>query len=600
MPDAAITAHEQLMLELVNRARLDPLAEALRLGASNVAALGLPGASLAPLAGNAQLALSSAVHSEWMLATDTFSHTGANGSSAGDRMEAAGYVFAGSWTWGENLAYRTSGGTMNVTQAVLDLHRALFFSDGHRANILSGNFRELGIGQEFGSFRGANATTITQNYARSGPDLFLTGVVYDDLNGDAFYTVGEGRGGTVIATATGMATSAGPGGYAATMTGGAQTVTITTPLGVQSVIRLDSVTGNVKLDIVDNAVVMVSASASLISGLTSLRALGTADLALTGNDAANLLTGNSGNNRFDVGAGNDTVIGGGGTDTAVIRGAAAQLSVNVDGARVTIAGPDGTDTYIGMTYFDLDGQQLDLAGLVAAIASADQPATAGWPTGGITGTLVTNLPGSLNHLSLGEDSFAAPGQADGSVGTAGDPGFADVASYADGAALHLGLLMGTSSDNRIDVGHGDHVIWAGAGNDTVHGAGGDDWILGGNGDDQIFGGDGDDLILGGDGNDTLSADAGSDTLWGGEGADVFLFSPVTDTGRVLVLDFDPGVDRIGLSGFGLSPAMLMSWLNPSTVAEAGMAGTVLGLNGREIVLLDVAPEQMTAWDFIVI
>ncbi len=47
-----------------------------------------------------------------MLNTDVFSHTGANGSSAGGRVSAAGYAFTGAWTWGENIAWRGTTGTL--------------------------------------------------------------------------------------------------------------------------------------------------------------------------------------------------------------------------------------------------------------------------------------------------------------------------------------------------------------------------------------------------------------------------------------------------------------------------------------------------------
>jgi uncharacterized protein YkwD len=79
-----------------------------------------------------------------MLATDTFSHTGANGSSPGDRMTAAGYAFGGSWSWGENISIRW-GGTQAINQATIDaFHDGLFRSPGHRDNIEDAGFREIG------------------------------------------------------------------------------------------------------------------------------------------------------------------------------------------------------------------------------------------------------------------------------------------------------------------------------------------------------------------------------------------------------------------------------------------------------------------------
>lgn len=77
-------SYEQYMLELIN-------AERAKVGAQ-------------PLAFDSDLNESAENHSAWMIATDTFSHRGAGGSDAGDPMEDAGYVFSGSWTWGENIA----------------------------------------------------------------------------------------------------------------------------------------------------------------------------------------------------------------------------------------------------------------------------------------------------------------------------------------------------------------------------------------------------------------------------------------------------------------------------------------------------------------
>ena len=101
-----MTPNEQYLLGLVNRARLDPIGEAKRFGIDLNQGLSpgtLNGSAKPVLAANDLLNVSADAHSLWMLETDTFSHTGANGSTAGQRMEAAGYAFTGSWTWGEKL-----------------------------------------------------------------------------------------------------------------------------------------------------------------------------------------------------------------------------------------------------------------------------------------------------------------------------------------------------------------------------------------------------------------------------------------------------------------------------------------------------------------
>lgn len=200
------TAQEVLVVELVNRARANPEAEATRLGIGlNDGITGTPitAAAKQPLAHNLLLIDAARVHSLWMLNEDIFSHTGANNSTPTERMLAAGYAFNGSWTSGENIAWGgTTGSSINLTSYAVSQHEGLFKSPGHRVNILNANFRELGVGQKQGYFstNGNNylASMLTQNFARSGSSYYLTGVVYNDTNNNDFYDVGEGMSGVTI------------------------------------------------------------------------------------------------------------------------------------------------------------------------------------------------------------------------------------------------------------------------------------------------------------------------------------------------------------------------------------------------------------------
>ncbi|MGF1478970.1 MAG: CAP domain-containing protein [Cyanophyceae cyanobacterium] len=190
------TDYEQYMLEMINRARSKPTGEAEQfdIGLNQGLSSGtISGTSKPPLAFNTDLIDAAREHSRWMLNTNTFSHKGAGGSNAGDRMEAAGYEFNGSSRWGENIAWRGTTGTPQQEAYVTRLHESLFESSGHRKNILQEDFREIGVGLSTGKFKEYNAVMATQNYAKSGSSTFLTGVVYDDaIVDDDFYTVGEG------------------------------------------------------------------------------------------------------------------------------------------------------------------------------------------------------------------------------------------------------------------------------------------------------------------------------------------------------------------------------------------------------------------------
>jgi len=187
------------MLELINPARLDPLAEATRLGIGlndGQAAGTLVGTARQVLAPNRFLDDSAQDQSIRQLGHDLFSHTGVSGSSAGDRMASAGCAFSGNWTWAETISRTGTAGTLDPTGAIPAQHDSLFISAGHRQNILSDAFREIGTGQEIGMVisSGAkfNASMVTQNFARSGSAVLVTGVACDDADQDGFHSLGEG------------------------------------------------------------------------------------------------------------------------------------------------------------------------------------------------------------------------------------------------------------------------------------------------------------------------------------------------------------------------------------------------------------------------
>ncbi|MEM6610713.1 MAG: carboxypeptidase regulatory-like domain-containing protein [Cyanobacteria bacterium P01_C01_bin.72] len=199
------TAQEQFLLELINRARLDPLGEASSFGIDLNDGLD-PGTISAdpkqPLAFNFLLNDAANFHSQWMLDNQKFQHAGENNSRANERMIDAGYQFTGSWTWAENLGTVGTTGTLNVNNAILQVNEGLFKSFSHRENTLNPNLREVGLATLPGNFQGFNSLLVTENFAKSGSDIFLTGVAFDDLvQDDSFYSIGEGLGGIeVIAT----------------------------------------------------------------------------------------------------------------------------------------------------------------------------------------------------------------------------------------------------------------------------------------------------------------------------------------------------------------------------------------------------------------
>ncbi|MDO8377787.1 CAP domain-containing protein, partial [Phenylobacterium sp.] len=162
---ATPTAQEQLFLELINRARLDPLGEAVRYGIDLNAGLTAGTISTAQkqvLTFNELLNDSADGHTAWMLSTGLFQHAGPGNNTAGQRMAAAGYNFSGSPSmWGENLAWAGSSAAIDVNAYVLTLHKNLFLSAAHRTSTMKEGFKEIGVGATAGSFGGYNSLVVT-------------------------------------------------------------------------------------------------------------------------------------------------------------------------------------------------------------------------------------------------------------------------------------------------------------------------------------------------------------------------------------------------------------------------------------------------------
>src|SRR4051812_39987037 len=97
---ATPTPEEQFMLELINRARANPLQESYRARVGlneGLAPHPLSPAARQPLAFNVNLISAARQHSQWMLTAKSFSHTGDKGSAPQARMSSAGYPGTSTW-----------------------------------------------------------------------------------------------------------------------------------------------------------------------------------------------------------------------------------------------------------------------------------------------------------------------------------------------------------------------------------------------------------------------------------------------------------------------------------------------------------------------
>jgi len=121
---------EQRMFELLNAERVQ--------------------AGLPPLIMEQSLVEVSRLHGSDMFRRGYFSHITPEGLSASDRADEAGVNYE---KYGENLAY-----TPDVTMA----HTGLMRSERHRRNILSGEFKKVGIGVQNA---GSNGLIFVQNFS---------------------------------------------------------------------------------------------------------------------------------------------------------------------------------------------------------------------------------------------------------------------------------------------------------------------------------------------------------------------------------------------------------------------------------------------------
>lgn len=501
-----MTPAEQFLLESINRARLDPLGEARRFGIDLNQGLTpgkLDGNARQPLASNSLLNEAAAQHSLWMLENDIFSHTGAQGSTAGDRMKKAGYVFEGSWSWGENISWSGSTGTISLDTEIGKQHHSLFLSPGHRVNMLEGFFGEAGVAQEAGPFTDGltyNASMVTENFARSGDKLFLTGVIYSDSDTDNFYSIGEGVGGTGIRTAAASTNSTLAGGYALALDPSpaieARFVRSSAP---EIVFKVDLSTANAKVDLVDGIRLESSAHLTLISGATVATLLGTGSLNLTGSDTADRLTGNKGANKITGGLGNDTIDGAAGADS--MAGGAGNDTYHVrDRGDVVVETASGG---VDIVHSHLPSYTLH--------AQVEQAWIMNTQAASLTGNELSNFihagkGDNLIHGGGGNDTVSYLEAVDGSKGV--------VVSLALGTAQ---ATVGSGLDTLISIEHlhGSNLA------DKLTGDGGVNTLYGYNGNDSLDGGSGHDRMIGGKGDDAYHLRDGGDTAveFAGEGTD---------------------------------------------------------------------------------
>jgi Ca2+-binding RTX toxin-like protein len=373
-----MTQTEQLWLEMTNRARLDPAAEAARLGITlntflPAGANGSPitGDPREPLAGNNTLQHVAENHAGTVLnkliadkALDFNAHDGAGDGTPMQRIHDGGYA-QNALANGEFFRPEAAGWantTFALTQAQLQQmvasnHDGLFIDDpkntfgdaaGHRLGMLATDVKEVGVGTVTGTYTTTDGVTLNnlvtiENYGASGSNSFLTGAVYNDtVIKDHFYSLGEAVSG-VTATVTnasgatvGSDTTGSGGGWSVAETGGTFKVTFSGPALAHAVsATVAAGTQNAKVDLVNGTEIDASASTVLGDGAKGLRLLGMVDIDGTGNTSGNTIIGNTGDNHLAGKGGHDVLTGGLGDDTFVFNNLSDSSALLSSADRIT-------------------------------------------------------------------------------------------------------------------------------------------------------------------------------------------------------------------------------------------------------------------------
>lgn len=588
------TNFEQELLELINRARLNPLGEydyliadaatqtgttsditnALRFFGVDVASFQsqLQGvAAVPPLAWNDKLAAAAAGHTNEMIAQDEQSHELPGEAALGQRVTDQGYTWS---AVGENVFAFTRSPLHGQAGFFVDWgYDATDFVNGvrignwdtngdgiqdpagHRNTILSATYVDVGISAvaEANNATQVGPYVVTQDFGSTFANATrLVGVVFSDANADGLYTAGEGVGGASF-TADGVTLANWTsGGYQVEPSFGSGLLTVSATLPGQAdaaVVTIDLQGENAKLDIVEQSAGWTyRSSVSLTIGVPNDKAgahpfnravlLGQNDADLTSaQDLAADLTGNLGANRLrGMGTADDTLSGGGGNDTLEGRGGSDFLS-----------GGDGSDIAV-----------------VAASSSAAALSDLGGSIAVTTNTGTDTVSADIETIQFLDRSLS----------------YADLRTLAVAQSTPTSgndTLFGSAADETISAMAGDDLIVnAGGGRDLFDGGAGDDTLttdvtglaadyvlefnaisgvhgrmgsdlgrdtvanienfeMTGQWDALLTGGAGANHLISDQGADTLIGGGGDDTLDGGAGNDRYEVS-TGDSGRVLISD----------------------------------------------------------------
>lgn len=325
---------------------------------------------------------------------------------------------------------------------------------------------------------------------------------------------------------------------------------------------------------------------------------------LRGTDAAELIQGLAGNDTLEGAGGNDSLYGGEGNDllfaffTYEDQNFDSEWFVRFGSDIDHLHGGSGNDVYV------MDAWVRGELGQVIITENANE----GLDT--IVGSVSKLHPSYqmplevevyINDTSLTDNGKPIYVEITGNSGAnviqtspASWATLAKLTSAIDETRISFEKFFGGDGNDTLKSGAGDDFLAGDDGNDQLFAGAGSDTLTGGAGNDLLDGGAGEDTALftdakaglkidlakgvagtdkcksiehliagphadaltgskdanaidGGSGNDTLDGGLGRDTLTGGDGADVFMFSTKLGVSNIDLIDFQPGIDRLGCS-----------------------------------------------------
>lgn len=293
---------------------------------------------------------------------------------------------------------------------------------------------------------------------------------------------------------------------------------------------------------------------------------------LFGLDGNDLLLGNRGNDSIVSGAGDDTASGG--LEDDFIWGEAGNDRLFGELGNDTICGGEGNDTIVGSN--GVPGSPNDGRDLLFGGAGDD--------------SIFGNDDDDLLEGASGNDSLYGGRGNDTFVGGSGnDLAFGDLGNDSIEGGEGNDTLVG-SNGVPGSPDDGNDTLVGGNGDDLMFGNEQDDILGAGGGNDVVFGGQGNDAIAGEAGNDVLYGDLGDDLISGGAGADVFVIA--ANTGTDTIVDFEVGVDLLGLAGGLTFEQLTLIQEEETTIIQVGDT-SIVRLSG-------ILVEQLTATNFLAV